>query len=220
MADTTFIYEPALPKTGSPIIDVIQTIVMALAATVVIYLFLVVPSIVDGRSMEENFHNGDLLFANKIMQMFGNSSLGKRLDYDYKRGDVVIFQKEGRPDYIKRIIAGPGDTIMLGNNEVVVNGQLLDEHYIPKNSKFTTELPASSVAFLRAYVPEVVPPNKYFVMGDNRQNSQDSRYSSIGWIDRSEIKGKVFLRYWPIESFGIINTGTFTETPYTNTTNL
>jgi signal peptidase I len=219
MADNTFIYKPALPKTGSIFIDIAQTIVIALAITVVIYLFIATPHQVDGRSMENNFHHNDLLLANKIIQMIGHTSIGQKLNYDYKRGDVIIFQQAGKPDYIKRIVATGGDTIMIKDNKVIVNDMVLDENYIPNTPEFKTELPNKEIAFLVEGQKKTVPENKYFVMGDNREHSQDSRFNSVGWVDRSEMKGKVFVRYWPLSSFGLISRGSYEETPYYESTN-
>lgn len=217
MSDNPFDYQPAAPKYSSPVVDAIQAIVIALAIVVVVYLFLIVPSQVDGPSMQNNFQNGDLLLGNKLIQLIGNTDLGQRLDYDYKRGDVVVFDK---PDFhdqpiIKRIIATPGDRVMFVESRLIVNGNIVDEHYIPKTPDFRTFLADEQFAFIKEGEEKTVPEGKYFVMGDNRQHSIDSRFSSIGWVDRSEIRGRVFIRFWPLGSFGLIQRGSYTETPYT-----
>lgn len=212
MTDNTFNYKPALPKTGSIIVDIIQTIVIALAITVVIYLFIATPHQVDGRSMEETFNDGELLLTNKIIQIIGDKSIGRSLNYDYKRGDVVIFQQEGKEDFIKRIIAAPGDTVRIENENVYVNGMFIRESYIPRTPEFTTELPRDpDFRFLEEGEDITVPENSYFMLGDNRQNSQDSRYNTVGFVERSDIKGKVFIRYWPLGSFGLIPRGEYEE---------
>ena len=219
MPDSTFIYEPAKPKTSNILIDILQTIVIALAITVVIYLFLAIPNQVDGQSMDDNFHNGELLLTNKVIQIIGDTPLGESLDYDYKRGNVIVFQQSGKKDFIKRIIAIGGDTIMIENNWIIINNMLIDEFYIPKTPEFKTTLPSSDIAFLKESEPRTVPEGKYFVMGDNRQHSQDSRYSTVGWVDRNEIKGRVFLRFWPLDRFGLISSGESEEIPYTSSQN-
>ncbi|HEX9804404.1 MAG TPA: signal peptidase I, partial [Candidatus Dojkabacteria bacterium] len=144
----------------------------------------------------------------------GDKSIGDALNYDYERGDVIIFQQQGRPDFIKRIIAASGDTIMVEDNKLIVNGMEIDEKYIPSSPDFKLTLPNPDIAFLIDGQERTVPQNKYFVMGDNRQHSQDSRFASVGWVDRSEIKGKVFLRYWPLGSFGLIPRGKYEEMEY------
>ncbi len=211
MPENPFMHKPAAPKSGSLIIDIVQTVVIALAITVIIYLFIATPHQVDGKSMENNFHNGDLLLANKLVQIIGGSSLGESLNYNYQRGDVIIFQQSGKPDFIKRIIAGPLDTIKIEDNKIYVNGSEVDEHYIPDTTEFKTELPNPDIAFLLEGQERTVPENKYFVMGDNRKHSQDSRFAAIGWVDRTEMKGKVFIRYWPLGDFGLIPRGEYDE---------
>jgi signal peptidase I len=210
MADNTFDYKPEASKSGSLFIDIVQTIVVAMAITVVVYLFIATPHQVDGQSMEPNYQNGDLLLTNKIIQIIGNTSIGENMNYDYQRGDVIIFQKPDKKDFIKRIIAGPNDTIQFEDPNIIVNGEIIKENYIPNTPDYSLTLPEDPQSrFLEWGQTEVVPENKFFVMGDNRQNSQDSRYASVGWVDRSEIKGKVFIRYWPLESFGLISRGTY-----------
>ncbi len=204
--DNPFLYKPQKKAvTGGVIVDIMQTIVVALAISVFTYIFLAIPNQVDGHSMEPNFHHNDLLFTNKIIQYIGNKSIGKKLNYDYKRGDVIVFQLPGHPDYIKRIIAGPGDTIKIRNNHPMVNGKMLYETYIPSTTK------TKGGTFLKEGEEKIVPNGKYFVMGDNREASKDSRFIDVGFIDRSYIKGKVFLRWWPLNRFGLIGTGKYEE---------
>lgn len=206
-------YNPIPLTQPSAFIEMVQTILVSLAITVFIYIFIAMPNQVDGKSMENNFHHGELLITNKIIQLFGGDNiLGKAFGYDYARGDVIIFQKPGYPDFIKRIIAGPGDTLKITrDHKIVVNGKILDEDYIPNTDEFITKLPDAELRSI-SYDEEItLGPDKYFVMGDNREHSQDSRYESVGLIDRDEIKGKVFLKYWPLNEFGIIPRGTYKE---------
>ncbi len=202
--DNPFIYNPKIEKgKGGIVIDFIQTIVIALAIVVVIYLFIAIPNQVDGESMMPNFHNNDLLLTNKIIQFVGNTAIGEKFDYNYKRGDVIIFQEPGKPDLIKRIIAIGGDTISIENGHPIVNGKVILEDYIHE--------PTYGNSFLNEGETKRVPEDSFFVMGDNRDNSKDSRFTDVGFVGRKYIKGKVFLRYWPIKDFGIINRGTYKE---------
>lgn len=161
---------------------------MALAIFVVIYLFLYQPHQVKGASMEPNFHDGEYLLTNKYEYRFA----------DPKRGDVIVFKSPQNPDidFIKRIIGLPGDRVKLLNNHYFINDTELTEPYI------ATNLYTYNGSFLREGVEIEVPENKYFVSGDNRPRSSDSR--EWGFIDRSAIIGKSQLRYWPFNRFGVI----------------
>ncbi len=204
--ENPFLYKPKKKAiSGGVIIDIMQTIVVALAISVFTYIFLAIPNQVDGHSMDPNFHHNDLLFTNKVIQYIGNKSIGKKLNYDYKRGDVIVFQLPGKPDYIKRIIAGPGDTIKIANNHPIVNGKIIYESYIPSTTK------TKGGTFLKEDEEKTVPDGKYFVMGDNREASKDSRSIDVGFIDRKYIKGRVFLRWWPLNRIGLISSGSFEE---------
>jgi len=216
MIDTQYNSEPQVIKASSVLVDILQTVITALAITVVIYLFIATPHQVEGESMEPNFYNGELLLTNKVIQWLGGTPIGKILNYDYQRGDVIIFQHTDNIDFIKRIIAGPGDTIKIEYNKVIVNNKVLNEHYIPNTPQFKTMLPSEEASFLQEGVEISVPEGKYFVMGDNRQNSQDSRYKTVQFVDRADIKGKVFFRYWPPGRPGLIQTGTYDENEYSS----
>ncbi len=139
-------------------------------------------SIVDGSSMEPNLHNGQRLLINKISY---NSS-------PPKRGDIIIFPPphiaNPNKDYIKRVIGLPGETIEIIDGVVYINGSPLDEPYIeePTNNNL---------------VPRIIPGNEYFVLGDNRNNSTDSRH---GWtVPLSDIVGKAWLSIWPPVAWGL-----------------
>lgn len=197
---------------NGPIIELFQTVFLALIITAFIYAFLAIPNEVEGKSMEDAFHNGDLLLTNKFIQILTVTGTGGKLNYTYQRGDVIIFQQPGKLDYIKRVIAGPGDTIMIKENKVYVNGKRLIENYIPNSDEYKTEIAQDPFqAFIKEGETLTVPPNKYFVMGDNRRHSQDSRYAIVGWVDINEIKGRVFLKYWPITQFTFVGRGNYSE---------
>jgi signal peptidase I len=127
---------------------------------------------------------------------------------DFKRGDVIIFH-ENTIELIKRIIAGPGDTIRLSQGKVYVNEKELVEEYLP-NGQLTFAY-NEDYSFIKEDEIKTVPEGFYFVMGDNRSNSKDSRFSDVGFIKRSEIRGKVLLRYWPFDQFEFVPQGVYTE---------
>lgn len=170
------------------IFDFLQGIVVVLAVLVMVYLFLVSPQEISGASMEPNFHNGEYILTNKILTKFRQP----------QRGDVVVFKspKNKEVDYIKRIIGLPGDVVKLENNSFYVNGQKVDEPY----------LAADIIIFGGSYLQEgkeiVVPPGEYFVAGDNRPHSSDSR--EFGPIALEDFIGTVFFRYWPTSRIGTI----------------
>ena len=168
--------------------DFLQFIVIIIAIFVVSYLFLFIPNQVDGQSMMPNFVNEELLFTNKIGHMLSDNDIGKALDLNYKRGDVVIFQNPGLDPFIKRVIGLPGDEVKIQNGYVYVNSRRLVESYIPEG--------VETLAYdLEEGMSHTVPENRFLLMGDNRNNSQDSRFRIIGFVHKNYIKGKVFLRY-------------------------
>lgn len=170
------------------VLDFIETIVVALSIFVVVYLFLVQPHEVRGSSMEPNFHNNEYILTDKISYRIHNPN----------RGDVIIFKSPQNPDvdYIKRIVGLPGDRVMVKNGYVYVNGIKLNEYYL---KDLTLLFPGS---FVQEGVEIAVPSNDYFVMGDNRPHSSDSR--EFGPIDKKSIIGKALIRYWPPQMMGVI----------------
>lgn len=196
-------------------IDILQTVIVALTISVIIYLVIAIPNQVEGQSMEPNFYDKELLLTDKVIEWFGDSQIAHtlNLDYDYERGDVIIFHYADS-DLIKRVIAKGGDTIKISDNKVYINGRELDEKYIPTTTR--TRLPSSQFALFNEDETVTVPEGKYFLMGDNRESSKDSRFKDIGFISRNEIKGRVFFRYWPISKFGIIRRGEYREITINN----
>jgi len=182
------------------IIDFLQSIVIAIAICVVVYIVFATPNQIEGESMEPNFFNNEIVLTSKVHQWLGASDFGKSIGVDYHRGDVIVFQKPNFSDFIKRVIGMPGDKIQIENGKVFINGTQLVENYLP-----STEITPGGSFLKDGGDALTVPADSYFVMGDNRENSHDSRYSDIGFVKREWMKGKVLIRYWPLSSFKIIN---------------
>ncbi len=193
-------------KQKKTILDTLETFVIAFAVCAFIYITIAIPNKVEGQSMEPNFEHKDLVITNKTIQYLGETDFGRSQNYDYKRGDVVIVRQRNI-DIIKRIVAIEGESIEIKNNSLYVEGQELNEKYLPITTR--TKLPDKDESLLQNGTTLEVPDHSYFVMGDNRENSKDSRYRDVGFVDRDEIKGKVVFRYWPLTKFGIIHSGEY-----------
>ncbi len=160
--------------------EVIETVVLT------VLMFLVIHTAVqnfnvEGMSMEPTLHNGELILVDKWSYLFHAPS----------RGDVIVFVAPPHPseDYVKRIIGIPGDTITIRDTTVIVDGVKLDETYVaPQNQ-------GNPYAY-KNISNMIVPPNEYFVLGDNRAGSSDSR--DWGFVPRGNIIGQAALVYWPL----------------------
>lgn len=168
--------------------DFLQSIVVVLAILVMIYLFVVSPQEINGASMEPNFQNGEYILTNKLLYKFREP----------ERGDVVIFKspRNKEIDYIKRIIGLPGDTVQLANNTFFVNGQKVEEPYLSPG------IAVFGGSYLQEGQEIIVPPGTYFVAGDNRPHSSDSR--EFGPVPLEDFIGAAFLRYWPFDRAGVL----------------
>lgn len=178
---------------GNFFLDFIETLVTALAIFVIVYLFLFQPHSVKGNSMTTNFPesflDGEYFLTNKITYKFNEP----------KRGQVVVFKAPQNEsyDYIKRIIGIPGDTIKIRDGKVYLNTELLDESsYLPAD--FST----AAGHFLKEGEEISIPAGKYFVLGDNRDHSSDSR--EWGLLPIKNIIGMAWFRYWPVNKLGIV----------------
>ncbi|KXK08352.1 MAG: signal peptidase I [Candidatus Dojkabacteria bacterium] len=187
-------------------VNLLQFLAIGLVVVVLLYLVILLPNQVDGVSMEPNFRDKEQLFTDKTINLFRNTPIGASLNYDYDRGDVVVFPFEDIL-LIKRIIAKSGDFVKVENGRVYVNDTLLDEDYIDPLDK-PTFMPFGSQATFREGETVVVPDDHFFILGDNRPNSKDSRFSDVGFVPAENLSGRVFLRYWPLNAFGIIGRGT------------
>jgi signal peptidase I len=152
-------------------------------------------------SMENNLLIGDHLLVNKFVFAPGAGALERTLlpMHEIRRGDIVVFKYPDEPerDFIKRVIGLPGETLELRNKKVYVDGQPLDEPYVHFLDAAGNGHEVTSFDVRERYGPVRVPDGQYFVMGDNRDNSQDSRY--WGFLPRDYIKGKALMIYWSYE---------------------
>ena len=151
-------------------------------------------------SMENNLLIGDHLLVNKFV--FGPAARAERAVLpmrDIRRGNIVVFKYPDEPerDFIKRVIGLPGETIELRNKKVYVNGKALDEPYVHFLFPPPGDSPEEDFDVRVHYGPVTVPADHYFMMGDNRDNSEDSRY--WGFLPREYVKGKAAFIYWSFE---------------------
>jgi signal peptidase I len=159
--------------------ETLQTLVVALIIALLIRFFVVEPFIVNGISMEPNFWNGERLLINKFWFHFTG----------LHDGDIVIFHPPlpTSADFIKRVIATPGQTVSMRDGQVYINGKLQPEPYLIDHGRDYRDH--------YTMAPEKIPPGDIFVLGDNRARSEDSRY--FGLVPISSVQGVAFLVIWP-----------------------
>ena len=189
----------------STIREYFESIVIAVILALFVRTFVVQAFKIPTGSMENNLLIGDHLLVNKFAFGPTASSLERALlpVKTVKRRDVIVFKFPEDPerDFIKRVIGLPGETVELKEKKIYIDGKPLDEPYVhflepPRSGAEFGEV--TSADLRERYGPVTVPPNQYFVMGDNRDNSQDSRY--WGFLPREYIKGKALVIYWSYES--------------------
>lgn len=177
-----------LKKAGLLAFETIKVIVVSLAIILPIRYFLIQPFYVEGASMEPNFEPREYLIIDEISYRFHAPS----------RGDVVVFRypRDPRQFYIKRLIGLPGERIKIVDGKVYLNDKELSEPYL------------SLMNLLQDSKQEItLGPSEYFVMGDNRMNSLDSRF--FGAVDRRFLIGRVWLRGWPMSRMSVFGTPTY-----------
>lgn len=169
---------------GREIFEWIMVFVVAITAALAIRTFIFEPVRVDGTSMVNTLHDNEYMVVTKYQYLFN----------DPARFDVVIcrYPSRGNTNFVKRIVGIPGDTVAVHGGKLYVNGEEVDEPYI-------------DVPMLSETPETLVEEGHYFVMGDNRNNSNDSRSQAVGQLTRSQIRGQVRLVAWPIGDFRLIH---------------
>ena len=164
---------------------IIDTSKYILTMVIVIFIILYVATVqqIIGPSMESKYKDQDIVILNKLHYRF----------FKIKRFDVVSLKYDGSKYLIKRVIGLPGDKIEYKNNKLFINGKKIEEHFLDKEAN-TEDFSLTKLGY------EKIPKDMYLVLGDNRENSLDSR--EIGLIKRKDIIGKIKLRIWPINKFG------------------
>lgn len=177
------------------LIEFIKTLAVAIVVMLFIRFYIIQPFSVKGSSMEPNFYEGEYLIVDEVSYRFS----------DPQRGDIIVFKLKNK-DYneylIKRVIGLPGETVSIKDGRVIIknnenkDGFVLSENYLPEGRLTNGEI-----------TDEVVPENSYFVLGDNRGVSYDSRL--FGFIERNKLTGKVLFRGLPINRAGLIEMGKY-----------
>jgi signal peptidase I len=184
----------------STVREYFESIVIAVILALFVRTWVVQAFKIPTGSMENNLLIGDHLLVNKFV--FGPAGAERALlpMRDIRRRDIVVFKYPNEPqrDFIKRVIGLPGETLELRNKKVYINGEPLDEPYVHFLEPASDSQEVTSFDVRERYGPVRVPEGQYFVMGDNRDNSQDSRY--WGFLPRGYIKGKALMIYWSYES--------------------
>jgi len=180
-----------------------ESIVVAVILALFIRTFVVQAFKIPTGSMEQNLLIGDHLLVNKFVfsPTATDAERGLLPVTSINRGDVIVFKYPEDPerDFIKRVIGLPGDVVEVRHKRVYIDGRPLDEPYVYYLRPPSAAASPFGVADLREqYGPVTVPPSEYFVMGDNRDNSQDSRY--WGFLPRDLVKGRALIIYWSYES--------------------
>ncbi len=163
-------------KKRSEAVEWIKAFAFAVVLAIAIRAFVFEMVQIEQSSMYPTLHSGDKCAVLKIGYVFGSP----------ERGDIVIANVSSGKRYVKRVIAIGGETIEIKDNTVYVNGEVLEEEYLPDNLVYDD------------YPETTIPEGSYFLMGDNRPTSIDSRSGSIGFIEEEDIIGKVFLRLSPM----------------------
>jgi len=171
----------------------LRDIILIIAVFILFGVFVAQPVVVEGTSMLPQLHDGERLLVNKLVYYkIGSVGWGH-----LQRGDIVVFwyPKDPEKSYVKRIIGLPGENVEVRNGIIFIDGQQLNETYL--DTEYNQSLPS--------FAPRKVDEHYYFVMGDNRDNSSDSRY--WGLVPEKYIYGKAFFRYWKPQNIGFLEHG-------------
>ena len=174
------------PNVMRELLGMLVYVGIVLAITFLIITFVGQRTHVSGESMENTLDDGDQLIVDKLTYRF----------HDPERVDIIVFPFRYKDNtyYIKRIIGLPGETVQIADGEIYINGEVLEESYgreVMQDAGLAAE-------------PITLGDDEYFVLGDNRNYSSDSRDPSVALIHRKEIIGRAWLRIWPLNSFGIL----------------
>ncbi len=193
---------PAKPRRKSLVREYGEAIAIAVLLALVIRTLVVQAFTIPSGSMMDTLLVGDYILVNKFLYGPEVPLTDARLPglRDPRRGDIIVFKypQDEKRDFIKRIVAGPGETVQIKGGQVFVDGHALREPYIKRTEGALPPGAQAYCGYAYGCEPTLVPPSSYFVMGDNRDNSQDSRY--WGFVRREKIKGKAFLIYWSWDS--------------------
>ena len=164
--------------------EFVEALGLAALVAVLVVGFVAQAFRVQGHSMEPTLRDGERLLVDKLTYRFREP----------RRGEVVVFRVPGDPSrrFIKRLIGLPGDVVEFRDGRVLLNGQVLDEPYASGPTR-------------GPQVPEVVPPGRYFVLGDNRANSEDSRFQEVGFVPRRYLVGRAVWVFWPPNRAGPVH---------------
>lgn len=182
------------------ILKFLQYLLVAICIVLFVLLFLVSPINVGDNSMSPLLKRNQTLLINKTINWLNNTELGSILGYTYSVGDIISFQKPGGFFSIKRIIAKEGDRVAIRDGFIFINNVRHKEEYLlPSTFTDGGNLLEDGGESL------IIPENEYFVLGDKRDESLDSRYTEIGLIKEEWLLGKIFMVIWPMSDFKIIN---------------
>ncbi|KGP92841.1 signal peptidase I [Pontibacillus chungwhensis BH030062] len=177
-------------------LDWIKALIVAAILAIVIRVFLFAPIVVDGPSMLPTLENGDHMIVNKFSYTIGKP----------ERFDIVVFHATETKDYIKRVIGLPGDHIEYRDDTLYVNGEPVEETYLQERLDRLSENQSYTFDFRLQDIKgnyETIPEDHVLVLGDNRNNSTDSRM--LGLIPLDRIVGETRFIYWPMERFGFVD---------------
>lgn len=201
--ENPFLNSPT-PKRPNRFIFILQSLAALSVFILILWIVFLEQNQVNGPSMQPNFVTGEFLLTNRLPKFLNKSPIASILNAEYQRGDVVVFQKPGFEDFVKRVIALPGESIRISQGKIYINDKFLDEDYI------SDDLYTNGGDLVREGGANIiVPEGSYALIGDNRPQSNDSRYAAIGFIRSEWIKGKVLVRIWPFDKFYFIPQGKY-----------